>query len=214
MDMNVLRIYKWIAKKLKQSTSVADGMKGLIDQCEKELAHPDWRKLRQIDYGDLTALRHWLETPFRVEPPTVPLKGLWFGLFNPCDADGTPTADIYVSGSERFDPDPDSNEWACGPDWWPDSRYANSAVLAEIYRIAYGSDPNANDAAEKLGIHAEYFLCLGYGAFALQALLNVVDPSLILGTAPSLGIAVGFDADDFILLGELTPAGLRRFPGS
>jgi hypothetical protein len=212
MEMDFLRIHKWLAKKLKQSTSVADGMNGLIDQCEKELSHPDWAKLRHIDHGNLTSLRSWLETPFRVEPPTKPLKGIWFGLFNPCHADGTPTADIYVCGSERFDPDPGSNEWACGPDWWPDSRYANSAVLTEIYRIAYSSDPNDNDAVEKLGIHAEYFLCLGYGAFAVKALLNLVDPSLILGTAPSLGIAVGFDAGDFLLLGQLTPAGLSSLP--
>jgi len=49
---------------------------------------------------------------------------------------------------------------------------------------------------------------LGYGAFAVRALLAAIEPSLILGESESLGIAVGFDSGDSILIGELTEQGL------
>ena len=57
--------------------------------------------------------------------------------------------------------------------------------------------------------------CLGYGAFAVRELLTSVDPALFLGGADSLGVAVGFDSGDFVLLGELTADGLTPIdPGA
>jgi hypothetical protein len=117
-------------------------------------------------------------------------------------------ADIYVCGSERFEPDRGDNDWAVGPDWWPETRYASSSVLASIYQIAYRQGVAAAEQRKCLGIDAEYPLCLGYGTFAVRELLLRVEPSLILGKSDSLGIAVGFDSGDFVLLGELTGNGL------
>jgi hypothetical protein len=151
---------------------------------------------------------HSVQTPFREEPPDAPLKGLWFGLFNPCPDGRTPVADLYVCGSDRFDPDPYDNSWAVGPNWWPDSRYANSEVLAEVYRIAYRQRETQAAQREPLGNDAEYPLCLAYSAFAVQELLRQVESSLLLGPSDSLGVAVGFDSGDSVLLGTLTRGGL------
>jgi hypothetical protein len=189
----------WIVGELARRRSIDDSMAELVGFCQSASPHPDWESFRSLPYADLSPLIEWLRRPFLDEPPASPLRGLWFGLFNPFD-DGETRADIYVSGSERFDPDPNSNEWAVGPDWWPDARYANSPVLAEIYRIAYRDGGLGNDA--------EYPLCLGYGAFAVRELLGRLEPSLILGSSDSLGIAVGFDSGDFVLLGEFGPSGL------
>jgi hypothetical protein len=139
---------------------------------------------------------------------------LWFGLFNPCPDGRTPVADVYVCGSERFEPDPNDNGWAVGPDWWPDARYADSAVLADIYRIAYRQDSRVAERKSALKNDAEYPLCLGYGAFAVRAVLEQVDSSLILGESSSIGVAVGFDSGDFVLLGSLTEQGLLPLPNS
>ena len=150
----------------------------------------------------------WIQTPFREEPSKARLKGLWFGLFNPCP-DGTPVADIYVCGSKRFEPDFNDNSWAVGPDWWPQARYASSSILADVYRIAYqvgGSDAKRKNC---LGNDAEYPLCLGFGTFAVRHLLACVEPTLILGKSKSIGIAVGFDSGDFVLLGEFSRHGLN-----
>jgi hypothetical protein len=93
-------------------------------------------------------------------------------------------------------------KWAIRPAWWPTARYARSVVLADIYRIAYRKGGLGNDA--------EYPLCLGYGAFAVRDLLGKVEPSLFLGESDSVGVAVGFDSGDFVLLGKLGPSGLSR----
>ena len=208
MGLDLQQMHGWIEGELARRASVAESMANLIDQCEAAHRHPDWAKLRAMPYADMSSLLEWVQRPFREEPPEVPLKGLWFGLFNPCPDGRTPVADIYICGSERFDPDPHDNSWAVGPDWWPDARYASSAVLADVYRIAYRQDAPVAEQKSCLGNDAEFPLCLGYGAFAVRDLLGQVKPSLVLGESDSLGIAVGFDSGDFILLGELTSDGL------
>jgi hypothetical protein len=155
----------------------------------------------------------WLQRPFRDEPPDWPLRGLWFGLYNPCYDGCTPAADLYVCGSERFYADPDDNDWVVGPRWWPEDRYARSAVLADVYRIAYRQGAGRDERDGCLGNDAEYPRCLGYGALAVRALLGAVEPSQILERADEVGVAVGFDSGDFVLLGRMVRDGLVPFGG-
>jgi hypothetical protein len=198
MGLDLGNTYGWIVDELSRRRPIDDSMAALVDYCQAASPHPDWGQLRTLPYSDLSSLHDWIKQPFRDEPSAGPLQGLWFGLFNP-DKDGEVVADIYVSGSERFDPSPYSNEWAVAPCWWPNARYANSHMLADIYRIAYREGGLGNDA--------EYPLCLAYGAFAVRALLEQTDPMLVLGASDSLGVAVGFDGGDFVLLGEFGPSG-------
>jgi hypothetical protein len=206
-------MHNWIVGELAHRRPVANSMAALIDQCETARPHPDWAKLRALPYADLSPLIEWIQEPFREEPPAVPLKGLWFGLFNPCPDGRTPVAEIYVCGSHRFDPDPYDNSWVVGPDWWPDSRYASSAVLADLYQIAYRQGVRVAEQKRCLGNDAEYRLCLGYGAFAVLQLLEQIEPSLVLGRSYSLGVAVGFDSGDFVLVGRLVRDGLAPIGG-
>jgi hypothetical protein len=199
--------HDWIVSILQSRRSVADSMATLIDRCETANPHSDWAALRTLPYGDTQQLLEWLVRPFRDEPSASPLAGLWFGLFNPI-RDRHAVADIYVSGSERFEPDPNDNSWAVRPKWWPESRYAHSALLAEVYRIAYRPDAPTAYEDKWLGNDAEYPIVLGYGAFAVRELLERLEPSLVLGRSDSLGIAVGFDSGDFVLLGRLTRGGM------
>lgn len=210
MGLDLAQMHRWIVREFARMRPVLESMASLIDQCEAARPHADWASLRALPYGDLSPLVEWVQQPFRAEPPDRPLRGIWFGLFNPCPDGRTPVADIYVGGSVRFDPNPDDNSWAVGPEWWPEARYAGSAVLAEIYRIAYRQDARAADQKNCLGNDAEYPLCLGYAVFAVRELLGQVDPSLILGESDSLGIAVGFDSGDFVLLGKFGPLGLIK----
>jgi hypothetical protein len=202
-------MHGWIESELMHSRPIAESMGSLIDQCDAVRPHPDWAKLRALDFADLSGLLEWIHEPFREEPPALPLKGLWFGLVNPCPDGRTPVADIYVCGSERFNPDPRDNSWAFAPDWRPAARYANSSVLADIYRIAYRPGSRTTQQNGCLGNDAEYPLVLGYGAFAVRKLLEDVERPLLLGRSESLGVAVGFDSGDFVLLGELTNGGLK-----
>lgn len=209
MKFDLAAMHGWIVRELARCRPVADSMSCLLDECEAKYPHPDWSRIRSLPFGDLSSLLAWIQRPFVDDPPRDPLRGLWFGLFNPCP-DGRPVSDIYLCGSKRFYPDPDDKDWAVGPDWWPEGRYAESAVLAAIYRIAYREDISDKSERKKcLGSTAEYSLCLGYGAFVVRELLGQIDTSLIRGGTETVGIAVGFDSGDFVLLGELCGDGLR-----
>jgi hypothetical protein len=213
MGIDLGRIHDWIVGELALHRPIAESMAALIDECEAARPHPDWVRLRALPYADLSPLLAWVQQPFREEPPAAPLRGLWFGLFNPCPDGRTPVADIYVCGSEQFDPDPHDNGWAVGPGWWPDARYADSAVLADIYRIAYRQGARVAEQKGCLGNDAEFPLCLGYGALAVRDLLVQVEPSLVLGRSESVGVAVGFDSGDFVLVGRLVSDGLAPIAG-
>ncbi len=196
--MNFLAIYKLIVRELA-SKRLRESMDKVIAKCSKEHPHDDWEELRALPYDDMRKLKKWIDVPFTEEPSPVKLRGLWFGIFNPIRS-RKPVADIYVSGTTRFDPNPLDNSWAVRPKWWPENRYAHSVVMARIFRIAYRENGLGNDA--------EYPLCLACGALAVRDLLRSGDHHLFLGTAKSLGVAVGFDSGDFVLIGKLTPSGL------
>ena len=208
MSLSLGQMHDWIVAELAARRPVAESMARLIDECEARKPHADWTKFRELDFADLTELVEWMEAPFQFEPPEKPLKGLWFGLHNPIH-EGTPVADIRVSGSERYDPNPKNIDWAVGAEWYPEYAGAGSAVLADIYRIAYRPKASPDEREGRLGNYAEYPLALGYGVFAVREVLELADRELILGESPSLGVAVGFDSGDFMLLGELGPAGWK-----
>ncbi len=171
-------------------------MLAVIAACEHGVAHKDWRKLRELPYDDIAAMQAWIQRPFIKEPPKVSLAGLWFGLFNPIYK-GEVVADIYLSGSSRFSDNEEELDWAYGREYFPEARNAHSSILSSIYRIAYSGK-------RALGSDAEWPLCLAYGAFLVKWLLSEVDPRLILQKSSSVGVAVGFDSGDFILLGKLS----------
>lgn len=199
MALNHATMHGFVAKEIASKRSLRESMDRIIGKGAKGHPHDDWEKLAALRYDNLDDLREWIEKPFREELSKKKLVGLWFGLFNPVYS-RKPVADIYVCGSTRFNPSPHDNSWAVGPEWWPEGRYAHSLVLAKLYKIAYRKDGLANDA--------EYPLCLAYGGLAVRDLLRDADPSVFLGKSSSLGVAVGFDSGDFVLVGKLSQAGL------
>lgn len=199
MRFDLAKTHGWLVEELAAEHGIAESMNSIIDACSRAHPHPDWEEFRQLPYEDLTPLNKWIEMPFRFDPPLEPVRGLWFGLFNPIRGT-TPTADVYVSGSKCFDADDACCEWACDTVWWPENRYAESALLDAIYKIAYRPGGLKNDA--------EYPLCLGYGAFAIRSLLNRIASKLILESVGPVGVAVGFDSGDCLRLGRFTEQGL------
>jgi hypothetical protein len=199
MGLDLAKAHGWILKQLGEYQSIAESMGQLIDQCAADCPHADWRPLRDLPYDDISSLLDWLRQLIEADSPASALRGLWFGIFNP-HRDGHASADFYISGSERFDADPDSNAWAVRPAWRPNGREAFSEIMASIYAIAYGAGGLGNDA--------EYPLCLAYTALAVRELLNTLSPRTVLSAVGSVGVAVGFDSGDFILLGRTTADGL------
>jgi hypothetical protein len=204
--MDLARMYNWIVSELARNQPVGNSMGRLIDECEAVHPHPTWALLRALPYTDVAPLVRWVEHAFREEfPPMRPLKGLWFGLCNPI-WNGEAVADVYLSGSERFDSE--NIGWATSPEWQPLFRYAHSDVMANIYRVGRRAE-GASDT-QVLGAYAEYPLCLGYGVFAIREVLIRVGPTLVLGESRSVGVGVGFNGGDWISLGEFGPSGFTK----
>jgi hypothetical protein len=198
-------VFAAIREHLHSRSSLAEKMAAVIAVCERSVPHPDWATLAELPYDRLAPMRNWLRRSFKQHPPNVRLAGLWFGLFNP-RRDGATTADLRFGGSTRFTAD-GGLAWASGLEYRPPTATARSTILESIYRIAYADKPG------RLGNPAEWSLALAYAAFAVSQLLGESEPSLILRDADSMGVAVGFDSGDFLLVGRLLPGGWGP-PGS
>lgn len=199
MGLDLAKTVEWMLRELADTTPLDQSMHRIIDQCAAARPHPDWRRLRALPFSETASSQQWIENVFLTEPPTTTLRGLWFGICNPVLDDG-PGADLYISGSERHDPDPNNNAWAVGASWWPQNRYACSSVMRSIYRIAYRPGGLKNNA--------EYPLCLAFGALLVREVLCRANPELVVRSIGSVGVATGFDDGDFLGLGTLTKNGL------
>lgn len=208
MSLKLSQTFDWVAAELGRQRPVAESMAALIDQCEGAHPHPDWGKLRALPYADVEPVSAWVVHSFVEDSPDIPLRGLWFGLCNPIRGKGNTVADLRLSGAGSYDPT--DCMWAVNAPWWPISRYAESAILAELYRIASRRGVPEEERKSRLGNNAEYPLCLGYGAFALREVFSRFDEAdreLILGESESIGVMVGFDSGDFLHVGTLTTTG-------
>lgn len=177
---------------------VVQGMSKWLDYCDSVApAHKDvWAQVAKLDFeADQRHLTEWLSQLLATEPPSHDINGFWFGLFNPCTAHGEVSCQAYLGGSSEFDPESESDEWVCQLSYLPVSRYANSVVLPEIYRlVGLINDP---EDAPYLG---EAFLCHGYLALVVSNWCHGAMKSQLIGKAAYRAIAMGHDSGDFYRL--------------
>jgi hypothetical protein len=176
-------------------------MEALIAYCEENCPSAVWEDVRHLDFdADLTRLRTWLVDVVTTEPPSSEIEAFWFGIFNPVQ-DGFESCDMYVAGSDHFDPSDELAGWAVSPAYFPDGRYSDSVVLAALHRTV----ASAGDAAA----FGDYALCLEYACLAVAEICTTIDPAILLGTRESGAVAVGFDEGDAVPLGDIDLAGLH-----
>lgn len=182
------------------SLPAAQALEPWFDYCERVAPECNslWRDLRQLQFAeDAEQLTAWLQNLLQSDPPPASINALWFGLHNPSlDHDET-TCQMYVGGSAAFDPNSDSNEWACDLTWRPAGGYSNSAVLAELYRAI---EPLEENDVNYLG---EAFLCHGYLAWLVSHWCTGLLQSELLGEAKRRAVAMGHDSGDFYRLAVL-----------
>jgi hypothetical protein len=195
---------------LASSANVNDYMHRLIDAHAAAAPHEGWQTMTRIPFE--SEMEHvcgtWFPDVIRQQPPIdLPIAGLWFGLCQPVRG-GETTADFYVSGSPEFHLDSEG-DWAAGPPaYFPAQRYANSRVLADVFRISKEQLDNLRAAAGEY-VYAEEFLGAGYVAFAAKSALERVDRSLLVRPHDRVGVAVGWDSGDPLYIGWVTADGLQ-----
>ncbi len=185
---------------LASGATVADGMARLIDFCADQETWRGWSALRKLVFAaDENRLERWLQGVLTKDPPQKSINAFWFGLFNPIVEDKA-TCGMYVAGSKDFDAADETFDWACGPDYFPNGRYADSKVLDEIYR-------KVDKAEGSVSEYGEYVLCLGFGGLIINTLADRIGPEIWLGNSKARAVAIGFDSGDGILLGSITKTG-------
>lgn len=180
--------------------SLDAGMALLFDFCAEHEPWRGWSALRKLDFSDdQMRLHQWLTGLLTDEPPPKGIKAFWFGLFNPV-VKGKTTCGMYIAGSNTFDAEDDTFEWACDPAYFPDGRYADSHILNEIYQ-------SVSKAKGFVSSYGEYVLCLGFAGLVAKHLAATIGARTWLGTSRSRSLAVGFDSGDGVLLGSVTKSG-------
>lgn len=170
--------------------SIAQRMHTLVDACARRLPHPDWERIRRIDFeADAAALSGWLTSAWRAGVLHQGHRGLWFGIDNPVVDDG-PVADLLIASSPAYADE--GVEWSGAIDPRDGASRLGSAVLAAIYRLAYG-------APGRLGNAADYPLALAYAAMAGSSALAQQRLAPQLGSLR--GAAAGFDGGDGLFIG-------------
>ena len=194
MSYDYPRLFAKIVATVSDDSSISRRMRDLIAECEAQQPHPDWDRVRKINFeADEEKIESWFSRSFSGVTFSAPPSGLWVGLVNLSDKRGKVVAEAYAGVSPAFQSL--SNEWARSIESVTDKNYLRSNVLREIYDVAYESD----DGLEN---DAEYPLVLAYGAMATRMALKSSMLPLELRTMQ--GVAVGFDSGNYLHLGEFT----------
>ncbi len=183
-------------------TDTVSGMRQILDRCRQ--SHPTGiGHLEELDIGtDLQALRTWLLTVLRVEPPSSNIASLWFGLYIPERDNERQGYDLYVAGTDSFDPVDTTGDWLGDPSYWPKHRYAHSRVLRALSALKV-------DVATPTTSIARYILPLAYACLSVRETIQSIEPALLCGNRLSRGLVVGFDEGDYIVLGTIDMGGLQ-----
>lgn len=192
-------IENMMAKKIKPSK----GVKEIIEFCEKSYPNDGWKAFKKLDYDDYEKIEDWLENIIGSEKIDSKIKSIWIGISNPINENGDETTDLVFAGATKFDREDDFPDWPSKPKFSVEIG-SGSNILDEIYQLAY-DDENGN-----LEDTADYLISFAYTALAIKTILN--DASFVskIKFDHKIGVLVGHEEGDVLILGELSKKGLSK----
>ena len=202
--MEAKNVFAHIEATIRSGVGPIDGMQLVLRYCETNAPKADWHRIRVLPLEqDLLRLEAWLAEVLTNEPPPQTIDGLWFGLFEPVRDDGSESLDMYVCGSDHYDPTEEWHDWAVNPVYWPDGRYATSEVL-------HGIKAATNLKPELPSNLSDYALSLAYSGLFVSSFARR-NARILLGKAASRGLVVGHDSGDSIKIGVVDGNGFRSY---
>ena len=203
MDFTVADTYDAVSNIVSSEANIASGMRQLIEHCQGLCPSSVWSEIASLDFAvDSDRLKQWLHSLLEAQKPEENIVAFWFGLFDEADNNQEAFARLYLAGSESYDPDPTNSEWACSPAYFPEGRYADSAVLRSMSRMLSTVESDVS----WLG---SYVLALGYASLAMREACRHLPQDILLGRRTPRAVAVGFDSGDFI---TLPPINRKKLP--
>lgn len=192
-DLDLAATHRDIVELLKHNVGAGEFMDAAIDLGNRQTQVAGWDIFRDLPYEDELGERSsfFLDVITR-QPPRAPLVGLYAEIAYPSRR-GETVADLNLTGADSYQPD--DEEWFARINYTPKDSYAQSDVLASIYRLAY--------APGGLGNAADFTLCLAWAAYFSRACagryLSEVGSDYV-------GLRVGFSGGDWIDLGWVRPS--------
>lgn len=200
--MDLGEVYEMVGHAVAAGKSTPEAMAELMASCNNEAPSPAWQQIAALDFAQGgQVMADWLRDTLTHEPPSEDIQAFFFGLFT-TDADGGASyAQLYVCGSDCYDPDDETGDWVCDPAYFPEGRYAPRALYQEIDALL-ASDKTAFDFGEEAVI-------LGYTALVVRDLMHAIEPSLLLGDTEDRHVAIGYDDGDVLVIGRVTRNGFE-----
>ncbi|MFT3684373.1 MAG: hypothetical protein QM783_05500 [Phycisphaerales bacterium] len=133
--------------------------------------------------------------------PAKKVNGLWFGLATLMQSDDMDDTIVtpYISGSVKFSTK--NYDWPCGPDWFPDDRWATNEPMTILSRLRL-KHKQRHWYIEVCLIEPLHRLYVAHFARACP-------PHILLGKAKSRGIGCGFDEGDLLTIGAADANGFK-----
>lgn len=161
---------------------------------------PVWGAIGGVDSAaDVDRATAWLLRQIESRPPPDDLAALWFALYEVRgSAPGRTEAFMAVSGTTR----PPGPEWLSTKSWDPHG-YAPAPGLRSLLPLAASGEPEVGELVRSAVVPA-------YGVGLTAAVLDAVDPGVVLAGRHHLVVATGPSEGEPVVVGDLTPAGLDR----
>lgn len=196
---------------VRAGRSLTEVMGRAFDLIDEHEPLPVWRQLRALDFED--DVRQSSEAVVRIvaeQPPPEGLSAVLFLLCEFADADLTlssTSSAVELSGATTYPTD----GWPFGGRdvmWFPDA-YLPAPGLAGLAGAAARDEEvrGVEPGGDAFGL-ATYDLAFAHALGLAADLVRGPAGASLLGGRDRLGVAAGFADGDFLLVGELTPAGL------
>lgn len=199
-----MKIYETIYRLLADDIPIRQQMLHLIDDHVKEFPDEEWEPFRYLAYyEEARRLRlEWFADLLERDPPArSKVARLGFGLFNSFRG-GEEHSDLRCLGTLTFNLDRGDASTILRPDYAPENRCAGSNIFDEMHALIRERE----DFVGFLTGEANY-LAVGFVAFAVKEILTHAAPRRIVSSETPVGVTAGWDQDEQIYLGCVTPDG-------
>jgi hypothetical protein len=190
-----------LERTVRQKPTFRAGLTAMLKWRAHVQPHPDWAKVAKLtSAAETRAAKAWLTAAVTKEPCPFPVRGIYFPVVERVDARERDVTALTVALTGQYEPEDEEHLWAIG-DLRHDPKRARfpGKGLQRAVELFHREDG--------LGGEGVYQYGLMYAALLVPTLLT---PGLhrALGAPPEpIGVLVGWEDGDNLLLGQLTRTG-------
>ncbi|HUG12374.1 MAG TPA: hypothetical protein VMM36_15260 [Opitutaceae bacterium] len=199
------RFFAELNRILRTRVTFRAGLSEILSWCAQSMPHTDWEKVSAIDVSDdERRAKQWLPDLLKKEPCPFPIRGVYFSLVELSNSRGEEIAELSAAFVGQYDPNDTEMLWAIGDLRHDPKRGSFKGRALKAAGLIF-------NRASGRGLQNDGYFPF---AFSLSALLarSLMTPEIhdVLGSPRGpVGVLVGWEAGDHLLLGELKRVGFK-----